>query len=82
MTTLPLLPGVTARAEVSADGVYRYRLSRWWTEGITGVTWIMLNPSTASADVDDATIRKCQKFARAWGYGGISVFNIFALRST
>jgi hypothetical protein len=44
--------------------------------------WMMLNPSTADGTDDDATIRKCMKFARAWGYGGILVVNLLAWRET
>lgn len=62
--------------------VYRYELRRTWdaTQGL--VCWVMLNPSTANADEDDATIRRCMAFARDWGYGGIVVRNLFALRAT
>lgn len=69
-------------AEISECGLYRYRLWRTWdTSRDESLLWIMLNPSTADATVDDPTIRRCMGFARAWGYGGIDVVNLFALRS-
>jgi hypothetical protein len=42
----------------------------------------MLNPSTADASRDDATIRRCASFSRAWGFGAMVVVNLFALRAT
>ncbi len=69
-------------AVLSGDGVYRYELRRTWCSLLPTVQWIMLNPSTADATADDASIRRCVGFARAWGRGGIVVRNLFALRAT
>lgn len=65
---------------VSACGLYRYRLTRQWAEGDM-LPFVMLNPSTADAYVDDPTIRRCMGFARREGYAGILVVNRFAFRS-
>jgi hypothetical protein len=45
-------------ATISDCGRYRYALGRRWDDGPTAC-WVMLNPSTADADVDDPTIRRC-----------------------
>jgi hypothetical protein len=76
-----LLEGVTAAAEFSPCREYRYTLTRSWGDGPT-VLWAMLNPSTASHDVDDPTVRRTQWFSRVWGYERVVVCNLFALRST
>ena len=68
-------------AKFSACGRYRYLLERRWAEGRLA-TFIMLNPSTADAEKDDPTIRRCIGFAKSWGLGGIRVVNLYALRST
>lgn len=62
---------------------YRYRLDRIWDQSLSArkVTWIMLNPSTADGEVDDPTVAKIQTYSRAWGYGRLSVVNLFAWRS-
>jgi hypothetical protein len=63
------------------DGPWRYMLRRRWADG-GEVCWIMLNPSTADALHDDPTIRRCVGFSKAWGFGGLVVVNLFALRAT
>lgn len=81
---MPAAPNYQSAAELSADGAYRYGLWRSWWDGTgeqSGVCWVMLNPSTADAYVDDATIRRCVGFSRAWGYTGLSVVNLFAYRT-
>lgn len=42
----------------------------------------MLNPSTADATTDDATLRACLRRARDRGFGRLTVLNLFALRAT
>lgn len=44
--------------------------------------FVGLNPSTADAAQDDATIRRCIEFARTWGYGALVMTNLFAWRAT
>lgn len=70
-------------AVISDCGKYRYRLYREWaqTEKMP-VLWVMLNPSTADASIDDPTIRRCIAFSKAWGYGALWVGNLYGYRST
>jgi hypothetical protein len=68
-------------AVISDDGLYRYRLARSWSDE-PPMTFVMLNPSTADAERDDPTIRRCMGFARREGCGGITVVNLFGLRVT
>ena len=63
-------------------GVYRYLLWREWNLAQPRVAFIMLNPSTADAETNDATIHCCLKFAQSWGYGALEVVNLFALIAT
>ena len=68
-------------AEFSDCGRYRYKLWRTWDASQPPVMFIMLNPSTADATNDDPTIRRCIGFARAWGFGGVRVGNLFGWRT-
>ncbi len=69
-------------AVFSSCGRYRYRLGREWLTGEGEVLFVMLNPSTADARVDDPTIRRCIGFAQRWGFQRLTVGNLFAWRAT
>ncbi len=72
---------LTSGAVISECGQYRYQLTRRWADGPTMV-FVMLNPSTADAETDDPTIRRCINFAKREGCGGLLVVNLFAFRAT
>lgn len=69
-----------SEAVISDCGQYRYVLTR----GLDApqLPFIMLNPSTADATLDDPTIRRCKGFAEAFGFNGIIVMNLYAYRAT
>lgn len=64
-----------------ADARYRYLLWRLWDASLPPLNVIGLNPSTADATRDDPTIRRCCRFARDWGFGGLLMTNLFAWRA-
>ena len=75
---------VTRTAKLSPDGRYRYALGRAW-EVIDLLsspppdrvaTFLMLNPSTADAEDDDPTVRRCVTFAQALGCNRLEVVNL------
>lgn len=70
-------------AIMSADQLYRYRLTRdLGMMGDGACCFVMLNPSTADATNDDPTIRRCIGFAKQFGCGRLEVVNLFAFRAT
>lgn len=69
-------------AVLSRCKVYRYVLAREWQSHLPGVLFVALNPSTADAVRDDATVRRCIGFATSWGFGRLAIANLFAFRST
>ena len=84
-------------ADISADGRLRWTLARDWSGGgsasITAllhpkeyversVLWIMLNPSTADASVDDPTIKNIIERTHNWGFGKLVVVNLYPIRSS
>jgi hypothetical protein len=61
---------------------HRYLLVRRWGDGGRTATFIMLNPSTATAMDDDPTIRRCVGYAKREGCSALTVVNLFGLRAT
>ncbi len=61
---------------------YRYALTRTWNEGGKRVLFVMLNPSKATEVQNDPTVERCERRARALGFGAFQVTNIFAWRDT
>lgn len=62
-------------------GPYRYLLWRVWNPTVPRLLWILLNPNTADEERDDPTLRRITGFSRTFGFGGLEVVNLFALRS-
>lgn len=69
-------------ATFSPCRTYRYDLWRTWLGGEGYAMFVGLNPSTADETHDDPTIRRCIAFAKAWGYAGMCMTNLFAFRAT
>ena len=44
---------------------YRYALTRIWDEAGGKVSFVMLNPSTATEVQNDPTVERCERRARA-----------------
>ena len=61
---------------------YRYVLTRVWDRGEQRALFVMLNPSTATEVQNDPTVERCERRARALGFGAFRVVNIFAFRAT
>uniref|UniRef100_UPI004048CF6F DUF1643 domain-containing protein n=1 Tax=Yoonia sp. TaxID=2212373 RepID=UPI004048CF6F len=61
---------------------YRYALTRVWDVGGKRALFVMLNPSTATEAQNDPTVERCERRARALGFGAFRVTNIFAWRDT
>lgn len=80
--TLERVKNEPSGAVLDLDQVYRYYLWRTWSPSRESMIFVMLNPSTADAEVDDPTIRRCVNFAKREGCGGIGVLNLFAYRAT
>lgn len=71
----------------SPDRAYRYFLRRavdqdWDLSQKPPIAFLLLNPSTADEVKDDPTVKRCRRYAAAWGYGEVIILNAFAFRAT
>ncbi len=69
---------ITSGAEFSDCRKHRYALWRIWDDSKPKIMFVGLNPSTASEQKDDHTIKKVCKIANNLGYGGIYMVNCFS----
>lgn len=69
-------------AVISKCCQYRFSLSRYWDLEKPQFGFFGVNPSTADAAFDDATVRKWVGFTERNGGGGFVVGNLFAFRAT
>lgn len=70
-----------ASAVLSACGMYRYWLERGEPKA-PYVAWVLANPSTADAEIDDPTVRKGRGFSTRWNYKRFVFVNVLAYRAT
>jgi hypothetical protein len=66
---------------------YRYGLGKLtiYPPALTrraSILWVMQNPSRATAEDLDPTVRKCLAFSKQWGFQRVMVGNLFAMVST
>jgi len=74
--------GTKSLARFSDCEKYRFTLNRTWDNPKGKVVFIGLNPSTADEIKNDPTVTRMINFAKAWGYGSITVCNLFSFRAT
>jgi hypothetical protein len=73
-------------ATISADGLYRYDLTRPLVDPLPAEPRVVLvcglNPSKASADIQDKTIEQCEFFGRREGGELLVMVNMHGFRAT
>ncbi|MEK6847490.1 MAG: DUF1643 domain-containing protein [Nanoarchaeota archaeon] len=74
--------GTKSLARFSDCEKYRYTLNRTWDDSKGKILFIGLNPSTADEIKNDPTVTRMINFARKWGYGSVTICNLFSFRAT
>ncbi|MEO0782529.1 MAG: DUF1643 domain-containing protein [Pseudomonadota bacterium] len=82
LENLDLLNDAESTAILSQDGLHRFRLDRSVQSKGPAYAFIGVNPSTADATEDDATVRKWRGFVKRWGGAKFAVANLFSFRAT
>lgn len=82
MNQLDLIQNYNSSAIFGPDRRHRYVLRRIWNESLPFAMVIGLNPSTASENQNDPTIRRLigpTGLLGSAGYGGLSMVNLFTM---
>ena len=62
----------------SPCGFYRFFLKRELSDSKKEIIFVGLNPSMATKDYEDNTLRRLKSYCYNWGYGTLHVVNLFA----
>jgi hypothetical protein len=71
-------------AKLSDDLMHRWVFECVWNPSPKQriCVFVMLNPSTATAEKDDPTSQRVIAFAKYWGYDGVRIVNLVSFRAT
>ncbi|MDQ2052878.1 DUF1643 domain-containing protein [Natronolimnohabitans sp. A-GB9] len=67
-------------AEPTGQSEYRYWLTRKWDNEKPLAGFVGINPSTADEKEPDQTLNNCKSIAYKFGFGGVVLVNLFAVR--
>ena len=70
----------TKTAEPTGQSEYRYWLTRKWDDEKPLAGFVGINPSTADEKNPDQTLSNCKSIAYKFGFGGVVLVNLFAVR--
>lgn len=75
-------PDMIRTASFSGENdCHRNLLRRIWDDRLPMLVVCMLNPSTADHRIDDPTVLVLIHFGKLWGYGGLTIINLYNWRS-
>lgn len=86
--SIPLIKRTHVKGDAPSSAIYspceryRYALTRTWDNTAPRITYVMLNPSKATEAQNDPTIERCERRARALGFGAMRITNLFGWRET